>query len=277
MPANYIRGTTVLRRLILTVPNPSLTEDTAPLLSWTILSESFSTNTSIEHFDIYSESEFQYSDHLARSIGHSRSITRLTLSLNTPGSADEFLFHLSSALDQNYNLLKMDSFGVSVGVDASYWLFRIRETMRRNCGLLERSAAYHYPGHLDRCTATALEKVSRNPALVRELANRWDIPAWQSAKMIRSRLRNVEGLDDFMRLTGVVKEHVTCAPPVEDGGMQLQDLGNDCWRRVRRYLSFNDVRCPTVTELIWCTSSKASELKNALSQRNPSSTSKRNN
>ncbi|KAH7986486.1 hypothetical protein HPB51_026662 [Rhipicephalus microplus] len=251
--ANYIRGTTVLRRLILTVPNPSLTEDTAPLLSWTILSESFSTNTSIEHFDIYSESEFQYSDHLARSIGHSRSITRLTLSLNTPGSADEFLFHLSSALDQNYNLLKMDSFGVSVGVDASYWLFRIRETMRRNCGLLERSAAYHYP-----------EKVSKNPALVRELADRWDIPACQAAKVIRSHLKNVEGLDDFMRLTGVVKEHVTCVPPAEDGGMQLQDLGHGCWRRVRRYLSFDDVKCPTVTELDWFTSSRASEPKTAL-------------
>ncbi|KAL3206831.1 hypothetical protein MRX96_052757 [Rhipicephalus microplus] len=95
--------------------------------------------------------------------------------------------------------------------------------------------------------------------------------------MIRRRLRNVERLDDFMRLTGVVKEHMTCAPPVEDGGMQLQDLGNDCWRRVRRYLSFDDVRCPMVTEMDWCTSSRASELNTALSQRIASSTSKRNN
>ncbi|KAL3240841.1 hypothetical protein MRX96_047904 [Rhipicephalus microplus] len=101
----------------------------------------------------------------------------------------------------------------------------------------------------NRRTATALEKVSRNPALVRELAARWDIPACQAAKMIRSRLRNVEGLDDFMRLTGVVKEHVTCTPPVEDDIMQLQDLGNDCWRLVRRYLSFDDVKCHTVTKL----------------------------
>ncbi|KAH7944711.1 hypothetical protein HPB51_028573 [Rhipicephalus microplus] len=268
--ANYIRSTTVLRRLILTVPNPSLTEDTAPLLCWTLLSESLSTNTSIEHFDIYSESEFQHCDHLARSIGHSSSITRLTLSLNTPGSADEFLFHLSAALDQNYTLLKMDSFGVSVGVDASHLLFRIRETMRRNCGLLERSAAYHYTGHLDREGLKESSPSERARPPVGHLGT-------PSGKMIHSRLRNVEGLDDFMRLTGVVKEHVICAPPVEDGGMQLQDLGNDCWRLVRRYLSFDDVRCPTVTELDWCTSSRASELKTALSQRNPSSTSKRNN
>ncbi|KAL1479129.1 hypothetical protein MTO96_052120 [Rhipicephalus appendiculatus] len=73
--------------------------------------------------------------------------------------------------------------------------------------------------------------------------------------MIRSRLSVVEGLHDFMRLTGVVKGCVTCAPPVEGCSMQLQDLGNDCWRLVRRYLSFDDVKCSTVTELDWSTSS----------------------
>ncbi|KAL1477258.1 hypothetical protein MTO96_035883 [Rhipicephalus appendiculatus] len=60
--------------------------------------------------------------------------------------------------------------------------------------------------------------------------------------MIRSRLRSVEGLHDFMRLTGVVKECVTCAPPVDGCRMQLQDLNDDCWRLVRRYLSFDDVK-----------------------------------
>ncbi|KAL1447886.1 hypothetical protein MTO96_044192 [Rhipicephalus appendiculatus] len=73
--------------------------------------------------------------------------------------------------------------------------------------------------------------------------------------MIRSRLSVFEGLHDFMRLTGVVKGSVTCAPPVEGGGMQLKDLGNDCWRLVRRYLSFDDVKCSTVAELDWSTSS----------------------
>ncbi|KAH7944125.1 hypothetical protein HPB52_016341 [Rhipicephalus sanguineus] len=64
--------------------------------------------------------------------------------------------------------------------------------------------------------------------------------------MIRSRLSSVEGLHDFMRLTGVVKECVTCAPPVDGCGMQLQDLEDDCWRLVRRYLSFDDVKCSTI-------------------------------
>ncbi|KAL1473449.1 hypothetical protein MTO96_038659 [Rhipicephalus appendiculatus] len=60
--------------------------------------------------------------------------------------------------------------------------------------------------------------------------------------MIPSRLRGVEGLHDFMRLTGVVKECVACAPPVDGGTIQLQYLKDDCWRLVRRYLSLDDVK-----------------------------------
>ncbi|KAL1468267.1 hypothetical protein MTO96_041605 [Rhipicephalus appendiculatus] len=60
--------------------------------------------------------------------------------------------------------------------------------------------------------------------------------------MVRSRLTGVDGLHDFMRLTGVVKERVTCAPSVDGCCIQLQDLGNDCWRLLRRYLSFGDVK-----------------------------------
>ncbi|KAL1471632.1 hypothetical protein MTO96_039834, partial [Rhipicephalus appendiculatus] len=97
--------------------------------------------------------------------------------------------------------------------------------------------------------AHALEKVSRHPALVRELAEKEGIAADEAARMIRCRLRSVDGMHDFMRLTGVVKERVTCMPPVGDCGVQLQDLNDDCWRLLRRYLSFDDVNRLTITEL----------------------------
>ncbi|KAL3255563.1 hypothetical protein MRX96_017461 [Rhipicephalus microplus] len=126
----------------------------------------------------------------------------------------------------------MYSFGVSVGVDAS----GCSESEKR-CA--ETVASWNVP--LPTITLIIwTEKVSKNPALVRELADRWDIPACQAAKVIRSHLKNVEGLDDFMRLTGVVKEHVTCVPPAEDGGMQLQDLGHGCWRRALANKSSSD-------------------------------------
>ncbi|KAL1481381.1 hypothetical protein MTO96_034506 [Rhipicephalus appendiculatus] len=129
----------------------------------------------------------------------------------------------------------MTSFGVNVGVEERRSLFRIKETTRKNSDLLERAAAY--------------------TALWSELADNEGIPALQSAKMIRSRLSIVDGLDDFMRLAGVVEECVMCTPPVKGGGMQLQKLGNDCWRLVRRYLSFDDVKCSTVAKAYRSTSS----------------------
>ncbi|KAL1422467.1 hypothetical protein MTO96_022105 [Rhipicephalus appendiculatus] len=96
--------------------------------------------------------------------------------------------------------------------------------------------------------ANALEKLSRSPALVRELAQKEGIVADEVARAIRRRLRNVEGLHDFMRLTGVVKECVTCEPPVDGCSVQLEDLNDDCWRLVRRYLSFDDVKRFTTGE-----------------------------
>ncbi|KAL1472971.1 hypothetical protein MTO96_039030 [Rhipicephalus appendiculatus] len=208
--ANYIRDTTVLRRLTLIVTNP--------------------------------QDNFQYNDRLARTIGHSRSITRVTFRLNAPGNADEFVIHLSAALGENYNLFKMNFFGVNVGVEARRSLFRIRETVRRNSGLLELAAAYSDMGHLDGRTANAFEKVSRCPALVRVLAEKKGIAADEVASMIRRRLMSVDGVHDFMRLTGVVRERVTCAPPLDGCSTQLHDLNAYCWRLVRRYLSFDDVK-----------------------------------
>ncbi|KAL1447885.1 hypothetical protein MTO96_044191 [Rhipicephalus appendiculatus] len=139
----------MLRRLILTVINPSLAANTAPLSCWTFLFESLSANTSIAHVDIRSQGNFEYNDHLARTIGHSRSITRVIFRLNAAGNAHEFVFHLSAALGENYNFLKMN-FSVNVGFEAKHSWFRFRKTVRRNTCLLERAAACNDIDHLDR-------------------------------------------------------------------------------------------------------------------------------
>ncbi|KAL1451212.1 hypothetical protein MTO96_043912, partial [Rhipicephalus appendiculatus] len=60
-----------------------------------------------------------------------------------------------------------------------------------------------------RYTASAFETVARSSALVRELAQKTGVAAAEVDWMLRSRLEGVEGLHDFMRLTGVVKERVT--------------------------------------------------------------------
>ncbi|KAL1472972.1 hypothetical protein MTO96_039031 [Rhipicephalus appendiculatus] len=247
--AKYIRETTVLQKLSLTVTKPYQVAHTAAWSCWAPLFESMSANTSVSDLDIYSNGNFQHNDHLSRIIRLSRYISRVSFLLNAgDGTATDFVSLLSEAIGDNCNLLNVDLYNSKVGVEAKRCLLKIRETTRRNSGLLERAAAFNKTSRLDWYTATALEKVSRYPALLRELAKKEDIAVRRVASLIRSRLSSVDGLNDFMRLTGVVKKCVTCAPPVNGCGMQLQDISYDCWCLVRRYLSFDDVKRFTISK-----------------------------
>lgn len=247
--ATYIRETTVLRKLSLTVTSPQCPANTAPPSCWMLLFESMSANTSISDLCILSNGKFRYNNRLARIIGLSRYITKVSFMINrSDKDATEFVCLLSEAIRNNYNLVKFDLYGSKVGIEAKRCLFTVRETTRRNSGLVERAAAFNDATCIDRYTATAFEKVSRYPGLMRELAEKEGIAVGEVSRMIGSRLRRIEGLHDFMRLTGVVKECVTCTPPVDGCSMQLQDLNNDCWRLLRRYLSFDDVKSFTITE-----------------------------
>lgn len=242
--AKYIRTTTALRELRLTLTDPYNTaNNTATSSCWTLFFESMSANTSIAHLNVFSNGSFQYNDRLTRTIGLSRCITRVIFRVSPrDGNATDLVSLLSKAIGDNYNLLSVNMYNAKVDVEAKRSLFTITETTRRNSGLVERAAAFGDTTPLDWYTANALEKVSRRPALVRELAEEEEIDAAEVATMIRSRLRSVDGLHDFMRLTGVVKERVTCAPAVDGCRVQLQDINDDCWRVMRQYLSFDDVK-----------------------------------
>ncbi|KAL1446785.1 hypothetical protein MTO96_028731 [Rhipicephalus appendiculatus] len=244
LAASYIRSTTVLRKLSLLVTNPA---GDAPSSWWTLLFESISANTSIADIYFAGSDDFSYAGHLARIVALSRCITRASYSEKIPNG---FVLPLSKAISSNYNILKvgLPSYAIMDAEARRCW-FTIRETTRRNSDLVELACAFNQTTVPNWYTAHALEKVSRHPALVRELAEKEGIAADEAARMIRCRLRSVDGMHDFMRLTGVVKERVTCMPPVGDCGVQLQDLNDDCWRLLRRYLSFDDVNRLTITEL----------------------------
>ncbi|KAH7944104.1 hypothetical protein HPB52_015641 [Rhipicephalus sanguineus] len=90
-----------------------------------------------------------------------------------------------------------------------------------------------------RC-ASALETLSRHPALVAELT----VTDAEAASLVRTRLSHIQDMHEFMRLAGVVKDRVTCEPR-EGGGKQLHDLNEDCWRHVMRYLKLDDICYPS--------------------------------
>ncbi|KAH7944182.1 hypothetical protein HPB52_016808 [Rhipicephalus sanguineus] len=238
--AKYIRATTTLKQLWLFATRRG---EAASSSYWTLLFESISANTSITYLIFDGGDNFAYSGRLASTVGLSKYITRVTYIQNGSGwNPASFVLPLSDSIGGNYNLLEVRLTSAKLAAEARRSLFAIRETTRRNSGLLERAAsAFNQTTPLDWYTATALEKVSRHPVLVREIAEKGGIAADEVATMIRSHLKSVEGLNDFMRLTGVIKERVTCAAPVDGFSMQLQGLNNDCWRLVRRYLNFDDV------------------------------------
>ncbi|KAH7943775.1 hypothetical protein HPB52_011417 [Rhipicephalus sanguineus] len=238
--AKYVRATTVLRELRLAVSSPV---DAAPLSCWTLLFDSISANTSVADLSISCSDNLMCNERLATTIGLSRYITRVSYKMSRErGDPTSFILPLSEAIADNYNLLEVHLSSGQVGVEARRGLFTIRETTRRNSSLVECAAGFNQTTSPDWYTANALEKVLRHPALMRELAELEGIAACEVARMIRSRLRSVEDLHDFMRITGVVKRCVTCYPPADGCSVQLQDLNDDCWRLLRRYLSFDDVK-----------------------------------
>ncbi|KAL3246248.1 hypothetical protein MRX96_057793 [Rhipicephalus microplus] len=74
-----------------------------------------------------------------------------------------------------------------------------------------------------------------HPALPELLSELTSVSTAEVAAMVQSCLRSIEGMQEFMRLAGVVNEGVACSAR-EDGCMQLADLNEYCWSHIRRYI-----------------------------------------
>lgn len=245
----YIAGTTVLRELRFIVINSCAPTTDGSAECWRLLFESISVCSSLAQleFNVTSLRDDGCKDLLAHTISGSTSITRVTVHL-FPLDRDSirFVLLLSKEIQENYTLLDLQLGHASLTSEATHSWLAIMETTRRNSGFVARAATFLQTSRLDRYNAVALEQVLRNPALVRELAERECIAQDEVATTIRNGLLSVDGLHDFMRLTGVVKQTVTCAPSGDGCSTTLLDLNVDCWRCVRRHLSFDDVKSSPV-------------------------------
>ncbi|XP_070379007.1 uncharacterized protein [Dermacentor albipictus] len=153
-----------------------------------------------------------------------------------------FMRRLSAGIFKNRTLCSATTWGfleINYEEWAASW-FVLCDTARRNSGFVARAAQFLRHARCDWLCAKGLDRVSRHPALVAELAQVLSIDKVKAADVVRRKFRSIEGLHDFMRLAGVVKEHVTCVPR-EDGRTQLDGLNQDCWAHVRRYLELDDV------------------------------------
>ncbi|KAH7945576.1 hypothetical protein HPB49_013135 [Dermacentor silvarum] len=68
----------------------------------------------------------------------------------------------------------------------------------------------------------------------------------EQRKNLRSAWLRTREMDAFMRLTGIVRQDVTCYPE-PDGRPQLSTLSRDCWLHLRQFLKVGDVLDPTTS------------------------------
>ncbi|KAH8038078.1 hypothetical protein HPB51_021635 [Rhipicephalus microplus] len=147
-----------------------------------------------------------------------------------------FLTGLQSGNGENYTLC---SATLEPELSAEPWLslwFRVRQTACRNSGYVARAAQFLKGTRCDTPCAAALDRVYRHPALVAELSEALSVSEADAIVAVRERFRNIEGMHEFMRLTGVVKARVSCQPR-DDGRTQLDSLNEHCWaHQVRAFV-----------------------------------------
>ncbi|KAH7947454.1 hypothetical protein HPB52_012183 [Rhipicephalus sanguineus] len=153
-------------------------------------------------------------------------------------STFSFVRKLSPILSSNYTLLGLH---LTKCVDLGGEFFTMAEVVRRNNSLVTRATHFVMGTKSHKYCAEALELVHSTPGLVARLQNSTSADENQAVVRIWKSLKNFSELDEFMRVTGVVKDRVTCHPR-DDGKMQLADLNRDCWLYIRRYLMVSDIR-----------------------------------
>ncbi|XP_075559821.1 uncharacterized protein LOC142591380 [Dermacentor variabilis] len=210
---------------------------------WPALSQSLRQNRSIIDLGIGVDAgSCEDVMHVADAIIQSATIRKICLLRWSSPTLPYFTRHLGAGIFKNRTLCSATSSRLYVPWDSDWaadW-FAVRNTARRNSTFVARAAQFLKHARCDRLCAAGLDRVSRHAALVAELAQVLSVDEPEADDMVRQHFRCIEGLHDFMRLAGVVKEQVTCLPR-QDGRMQLDGLNEDCWARVRRHLELDDL------------------------------------
>nr|XP_054923644.1 uncharacterized protein LOC129383298 [Dermacentor andersoni] len=121
----------------------------------------------------------------------------------------------------------------------------ILQTTRRNASAVLAAAQFVFGEEDGLEGARSIELMHDHPRLLEMVSEGADVTKAAAKEMISSALLRVGllSLDEFMRMTGVVKETVQClADPA--ARRQLCDLNLDCWLHIRRFLKISDVLQP---------------------------------
>lgn len=131
------------------------------------------------------------------------------------------------------------------GLEASKAMFAVWDATRRNSDLVQRAVQFAMGTRCDRYCAQALQRMASHPAVFERVALAAKVTEDEAATTVRRVLGSLKGLDQFMQLAGVVREHVECHP-CPDGRTQLDDLNEHCWALVSQYLFLDQIKDPFV-------------------------------
>ncbi|XP_077523345.1 uncharacterized protein LOC144134268 [Amblyomma americanum] len=152
-----------------------------------------------------------------------------------------FLQHLAPVVTGSYNLIRVH---VPYCDEAKEEHFTVQEVTRRNSSLLIRAIRFVLGDMTSHC-ARALEFVSDHPKFAEMVADRAAVKCDEAKAMIRRALYTITDMNGFLRAACVVKHRVECCAR-RDGQMQLDELNDDCWLHVRKYIMVADVQEPSL-------------------------------
>lgn len=246
--ATFLGATQTLRTLSL-----STSWDTLLYMCQKNLMDGLAANTSLREVEIYVEEVrgnfFEFNEALGQTLNASKNISRLKLTVSDHYYGVEasyqqryFLGRLAEGIANNCTLLDLTA---TLPLFAP---FKVMDATRHNQGLMTCAADFARGARRDRRCALALDRMQDHPELVEQVAQLEKVAQARAATMVQQGLRRIEGLHEFMRLAGVVRERVSCHAS-RDGRLQLDALNDHCWRAIRRYLRVHDIKDATAEPL----------------------------
>ncbi|KAL1423721.1 hypothetical protein MTO96_020788 [Rhipicephalus appendiculatus] len=153
-----------------------------------------------------------------------------------PRSVISLVQKLSLNFSKNYAALGMQ---VTKCVELGSDWFTVAGVVHRNDSLVTR-ASHFVMGTEHKYCAAAFELVHFTPGLVGKVQTLASVDENEAALRIKKTLESISELDVFMRISGVIKNSVTCER--RDGGqVQLVNLNRECWLHIRQYIRMDDI------------------------------------
>ncbi|KAH8030614.1 hypothetical protein HPB51_010548 [Rhipicephalus microplus] len=233
--SQYIAATTGLKELSLTI-----FREIRDLVNHneSVLVRALAINKSIRRLCIkgisFNESETEV---LTETLQSTRTLCYFSYYPRDQQSTVSLFQKLSPNFSSNYTILELKGYMHQVD---HHDLFIIDDVLHLNVSLVAR-VAHFVTGTRRRYLAAAAELVHSSPGLVESVGILASVDEGEARSRIKNSLKSFSGLDDFMRLAGVVKYGVSCHKR-DDGQKQLGDIGRDCWLCIRQYLKVGDIR-----------------------------------